>query len=188
MGRKQKREGRDTDYVNNGELRELVIKYNDLNPHDDGVWLLKFERTMKTKGKWDKVKDWVEMRKKKYLAKDRKETAEFNRVSDRLFTHVYAITKGRVNCFPSIPSDEKEDLIQDCVLAVAQYINRYREDINSSAFAYITQIINNAIKLHMGQDNDSRWCRCPISEVAPENNRLYYGDTGTTEVEFEFEV
>lgn len=174
MARK-KRTNEDGCYVNNKELRELVIKYNDLNPNDDGTWLLRFEKTMKSKGKWDKVKDWVEMRKSKYRNRKDEYPAEFLRVSELLFHHVYEIIRRRVACFSGIPFEEREDVIQDCALAVTQYINRYREDLNSSAFAYITEIINNAIKLHMGKDLDSRWCRCSWNEISNECMALMYG-------------
>ena len=43
---KKRREHRETDYVNNSELKEMVIKYNDTNPADNGEWLDKFENTM----------------------------------------------------------------------------------------------------------------------------------------------
>lgn len=187
MGRKR-RSNDDGCYVSNKELRELVIRYNDINPNDHGEWIPKYEKTMKTKGKLDEVKDWLEMRKFKYAIRGYDVTPEFARISSKLFNAVYKIAKGRVACFPGIPVDEREDVTQDCVIAVLQYINRYREDVESSAFSYLTQIVNNALKLHMGQHNESMWCRCPMSEVAPENNRLYYGDNGASEVEFEYEV
>lgn len=170
MGRKPKA----TDYVSNARLRELIIQYNDLNPNDNGDWLPKFEKTMKTKGKWEAVKSWVTLRKKKY-AQPRKYTPEFAMVSKELFESIYKIAKGRVSCFSGIPVDEREDVIQDCMLAVVQYINRYREDLNTSAFAYVTQILSNALKLHMGQENDSMWCRQPWHDVSDQCIALMYG-------------
>lgn len=174
MAKKHRREAKDTDYVNNKKLRELVIRYNDLNPNDTGEWLDKFEKTMKTKGKLPEVKDWIKLRRKKYAEK-RECTAEYMSVSRQLFNYVYKIVRGRVACFQGIPVDEREDVIQDCVLAVTQYINRYREDKESSAFAYLTQIISNALKLHMGNDNDSRWCRVPWNELSNDHISLMYG-------------
>lgn len=174
MAKKPRREAKDTDYVNNKKLRELVVKYNDLNPNDTGEWLDKFEKTMKTKGKLSEVKDWIALRRKKYAQK-REYTAEYMDVSRQLFNYIYKIVRGRVACFQGIPVDEREDVIQDCVLAVTQYINRYREDKESSAFAYLTQIISNALKLHMGNDNDSRWCRVPWNELSNEHISLMYG-------------
>ena len=174
MGRKPKREAKETDYVSNARLRELIIEYNDINPNDNGEWLDKFEKTMKTKGKYESVRTWIDLRRKKY-AEPRKYTPQFEKVSNELFKAIYKIAKGRVACFQGIPVDEREDVIQDCMMAVIQYINRYREDIESSAFAYITQVISNALKLHMGNDNDSRWCRVPWNELSDEHISLMYG-------------
>lgn len=174
MGRKPKREAKDTDYVSNAKLRELIIKYNDLNPNDTGAWLEKFEKTMRTKGKYDKVESWINLRKKKYAAK-REYSKEFMDVSRELFNYVYKIVRGRVACFQGIPVDERDDVVQDCVLAVTQYINRYREDLNTSAFAYVTEIISNALKLHMGSYTDSMWCRVPWNELSDDHISLMYG-------------
>lgn len=170
MGRKPKA----TDYVSNDRLRELIIEYNDINPNDNGEWLDKFEKTMKTKGKYDSVRTWIDLRRQKY-SKPRKPTLKFEMVSNELFKAIYKIAQGRIACFSGIPNDEKEDLLQDCMMAVTQYINRYREDLESSAFAYTTQIINNAIKLHMGQHNDSMWCRQPWNELSDDHISLMYG-------------
>jgi DNA-directed RNA polymerase specialized sigma subunit len=170
MGRKPKA----TDYVSNARLRELIIEYNDINPNDNGEWLDKFEKTMRTKGKYESVRTWIALRRQKY-AQPRKHTPRFEKVSNELFKAIYKIAHGRIACFSGIPVDEREDLLQDCMLAVTQYINRYREDIESSAFAYTTQIINNAIKLHMGQDNDSRWCRQPWNDISDQCIALMYG-------------
>lgn len=181
MGRKPKREAKDTDYVDNKKLRELVIKYNDLNPNDKGQWLDKFERTMNTKGKLQEVKDWIALRRKKYAQK-REYTTEYMDVSRQLFNYIYKIVRGRVACFQGIPIDEREDVIQDCVLAITQYINRYREDKDTSAFAYLTQIISNALKLHMGGYTDSLWCRMPWNTLSDEHISLMYGvDENDTE-------
>lgn len=171
MGRKAKITN---NYVSNERLRELIIQYNDMNPNDNGEWLDRFEKTMKSKGKYESVRPWIDLRREKY-SHPRKHTPEFEKVSNELFCAIYKIVKGRMSCFQGIPLEEREDVEQDCVMSVLQYINRYREDIESSAFAYTTQIINNAIKLHMGQDNDSRWCRCPWNEISDQCIALMYG-------------
>ena len=171
---KKRRSHKETDYVNNTELRELVIKYNDINPNDDGSWLDKYERTMEIKGKLDSVAPWIALRRQKY-AKPRKYTPEFEKVSNKLFCAIKKIVEGRVACFNSIPIEEKEDLIQECLLTVLKYINRYREDLNTSAFAYITELINNGIKLYLGADNASRFCRLPWNDLTNEHRALLYG-------------
>ena len=169
MGRKPK----DTDYVSNERLRELIVEYNELNPNDHGEWLDKYERRMKTGGKYESVRDWIALRRQKY-SQPRKHTAEFEKVSRELFNAIYKIAKGRISCFKFNP-DEKDDLLQEVMFAVAKYINRYREDIESSAFAYITCICSNAIKLYLGRDNDSRFCRLPWNTLSDEHIALMYG-------------
>ena len=169
MGRKPK----DTDYVSNQRLRELIIEYNDLNPNDKGEWLDKYERRMKSGGKYESVRDWIALRRQKY-SQPRKHTAEFEKVSRELFNAIYKIAKGRISCFKFNP-DEKEDLLQEVMFAVAKYINRYREDKESSAFAYVTCICSNAIKLYLGNDNVSRFCRLPWNTLSDEHIALMYG-------------
>ena len=168
------RKPKDTDYVSNQRLRELIIEYNDLNPSDHGEWLDKYERRMKTSGKYELVRDWIALRRQKY-SQPRKHTVQFEKVSRELFNAIYKIASHRIGCFHGIPADEKEDLLQDCVMAVTQYINRYREDKESSAFAYTTQIINNAIMLHMGRHNESMWCRQPWHDISDQCIALMYG-------------
>ena len=169
MGRKPK----DTDYVSNQRLRELIIDYNDLNPNDKGEWLDKYERRMKTSGKYESVRVWIALRRQKY-SQPRKHTAQFENVSRELFNAIYKIANGRISCFKFNP-DEKEDLLQEVMFAVAKYINRYREDIESSAFAYITCICSNAIKLYLGNDNGSRFCRLPWNTLSDEHIATMYG-------------
>jgi DNA-directed RNA polymerase specialized sigma24 family protein len=96
-------------------------------------------------------------------------------VSKELFESIYKIARGRVACFAGIPVDERDDVIQDCMLAVVQYINRYREDLDTSAFAYVTQVLSNALKLHMGAENDSKWCRQPWNDISDQCIALMYG-------------
>ena len=167
------RKPKDTDYVSNERLRELIIEYNDLNPNDHGEWLDKYERRMKTSGKYASVRDWIALRRQKYSS-PRKHTAQFEKVSRELFNAIYKIAEGRISCFKFNP-DEKEDLLQEVMFAVAKYINRYREDIESSAFAYVTCICSNAIKLYLGRDNASRFSRLPWNTLSDEHIATMYG-------------
>lgn len=168
-----KRKPKYTDYVSNERLRELIIEYNDLNPNDHGEWLDKYERRMKSGGKYESVRDWIALRRQKY-SQPRKHTAQFEKVSRELFNAIYKIAKGRISCFKFNP-DEKEDLLQEVMFAVAKYINRYREDKESSAFAYVTCICSNAIKLYLGNDNGSRFCRLPWNTLSDEHIATMYG-------------
>lgn len=168
MGRK-----RGENYVDNARLRELIIEYNDLNPGDDGKWLDRYEKKMTKAGKCAAVRPWIALRRQKYAA-PRKYTPEFQKVSEELVSAINKIVLHRMRCF-LIPEEEKEDLEQECLLNVLTYINRYREDLETSAFAYVTQLINNAIKLYMGRDNDSRWCRIPWNEISDTCMDAMYG-------------
>ena len=174
MGRK-----RGENYVDNARLRELIIEYNDLNPGDDGKWLDRYEKKMTKAGKYAAVHPWIALRRQKYAA-PRKYTPEFQKVSEELVSAINKIVLHRMRCF-LIPEEEKEDLEQECLLNVLTYINRYREDLETSAFAYVTQLINNAIKLYMGRDNDSRWCRIPWNEISDICMELMYGSEGEYE-------
>ena len=128
---------------------------------------------MKTSGKYESVRDWIALRRQKY-SQPRKHTAEFEKVSKELFNAIYKIANGRISCFKFNP-DEKEDLLQEVMFAVAKYINRYRENIESSAFAYITCICSNAIKLYLGNDNASRFSRLPWNTLSDEHIATMYG-------------
>ena len=174
MGRK-----RGENYVDNARLRELIIEYNDLNPGDDGKWLDRYEKKMTKAGKYAAVRPWIALRRQKYAA-PRKYTPEFQKVSEELVSAINKIVLHRMRCF-LIPEEEKEDLEQECLLNVLTYINRYREDLETSAFAYVTQLINNAIKLDMGRDNDSRGCRIPWNEISDTCMELMYGSEGEYE-------
>lgn len=172
MGRK-KREHKETDYVNNQELRDLLIYWIENNPNEDGSFLEKYEKTMTTKGKLDKVSEWIEHRRALYAVK-KQDTPEFHAKENRLFNQIYKIVKGRVNCF-QFNQEEKEDLIQEIMMTEVKYLNRYNELTETSAFAYITSICTNAIKLYLGNDNDSRFCRLPWNTLSDEHIALMYG-------------
>lgn len=171
MGRK-----RGENYVDNSRLRELIIEYNDLNPGDDGKWLDRYEKKMTKAGKYAAVRPWIALRRQKY-ATPRKYTPEFQKVSEELFNMIDKIAQGRISCFQFNP-EEKEDLLQEVMFAVAKYINRYREDTETSAFSYVTTICTNAIKLYLGQDNASRFCRLPWNALSDEHVATMYGSGG----------
>lgn len=164
-----------TDYVNKEELKELLIYWIEHNPNDDGEWLNKYEKTIgKKRGKVDAAtRQWIAKRRALY-ATERKYTPEFRIKEDRLFRDVYKIAEHRLRCFKFNP-EEKEDIIQEIMLTSMRYLNRYNELLDTSAFAWTTQIINNAIKLYLGQDNDSRWCRIPWNELNDQCISVYYG-------------
>lgn len=179
MGRKRRTDS-DGCYVNNRELRELLIYWIENNPNEDGEFLNKFEKTMKTKGKIDKVSEWIAHRRNLYSTK-KPETMEFKIKENKLFEAIYKIVKGRVNCF-QFNQEEKEDLIQEIMLTEMKYLNRYNELTDTSAFSYITAICNNAIKLYLGNDNESRFCRLPWNTLSDEHIAMMYGSTSEGDI------
>jgi DNA-directed RNA polymerase specialized sigma subunit len=83
----------------------------------------------------------------------RKFIHEFEKIKDELCDMVIKITNGCINSF-KLRSQPKliehiDDIIQDAVINVFRYINRFDEERGSSAFAYVTQLISNAIKLDL---------------------------------------
>ena len=181
MAKKPRREAKDTDYVDNKELRNLVIYWIENNPNEDGSFLEKFEKTMTTKGKIDKVSEWIKHRRALYSIK-KQDTPEFHVKENKLFNQIYKIIKGRVNCF-QFNQEEKEDLIQEIMLTEVKYLNRYNELTETSAFSYITAICNNAIKLYLGNDNESRFCRLPWNTLSDDHIATMYGTDDKEETE-----
>lgn len=168
MPRKKKQ-----NYVDNSELRDLLVYWIENNPFEDGSFLDKYERTMTNKGKLDKVKEWIAKRRKMYSVK-KENTEEFRIKEERLFRMIYKIVEGRVSCF-KFNNEEREDLIQEIMLAETKYLNRYNELLNTSAFAYISEVATNAIKLYLGNDNNSRWCRIPWNDLNDSCIAIMYG-------------
>ena len=69
MGRPKKT----NDYVDNEVLKELLQKYIESNPADQGQWLEKYEKTMRTRtqnkpDKWAEVNDFMEFRRALYAS------------------------------------------------------------------------------------------------------------------------
>lgn len=181
MGRKPKT----TDYVDKEELKELLIYWIEHNPNDDGEWLNKYEKTIgkKRKGVDDVTRQWIAKRRALY-ATERKWTPEFRIKEDRLFRDVYKIAEHRLKCFKFNP-EEKEDLLQEIMITEVKYLNRYNELTETSAFAYITAVCNNAIKLYLGDDNASRFCRIPWNDLNDKCISVYYGSDVDRGAEFD---
>lgn len=156
MGRKKKNE-----YVNNRELREQLVYYILNNPNDNGEWLEKWYRTVGAKGK-----KFYETRKKQ-LANRQYNAKEFNEVSTKFFKNVYKIAEGIIAAYRLVNQkvyNEYEDIVQECVLTVAQYCNRYDTEKDTSALAYLTQLCKNALNAYLKHYNDSQWCRQEMPE------------------------
>lgn len=161
-----------SEYVNNERLREVVNQYNDMNLSDDGVWCADYKQRLDNKKINNKINDIkyklgvdfvtakikkIEELHRKYASFSELErmqfNAEFRKVKNELCDMIYKIAHGRVASFKLYATlrnpDDINDIVQDAMICVFKYINRYDADRGSSAFAFITQIITNSIILSL---------------------------------------
>jgi len=155
-------------YLDKEELREAIIKYNRLNPKDNGEWLERYEKTVRTRAKGDKAKlqelsEFLEHKKELYKNK-REYTAEWTEVESKLVGMFDALIRHRLPCF-KVPIEDIEDVYSECMYALLKYISRYDERQDTSAFAYVTQICSNAIKLWLDENAQSMFCRLPMDII-----------------------
>lgn len=148
MGRK-----RSINYVDNNELKELVTDYIISNPNDDGAWVEKYERTMitKYKGKNDKrfqsAMNFIQFRKELYAHE--RPFGKYEETCNKLIPILYKIIDGRMASYHIF---DNEDIRQECMLALLKYLNRFDFRLKTSAFAYISEIITQAINLYLQEE------------------------------------
>lgn len=148
MGRKPK-----ANYVDNNRLRELTKLYIESNPNDTGDWLDRYERTITTKhkgknpAKYEACMRFIKFRRELY-ANPNRPFDKYEEVCNELIPLWYKIITGRLASY-RIFGDE--DLQQDCIYALLRYINRYDYNLNTSALAYTTELITQAINLHIAE-------------------------------------
>lgn len=160
MGRKKK----STDYIDNNKLKELVAEYVKLNYNDNGEWVQRYEKTMKTRclkkpGKWPAVENFINRRKALYNNRGVPTTEDikkFEAVQIELVKAFYKIADGLLVKMGLILDDEREDIIHEEVLAALKYCNRFDEALDTSCFAYITQCMNNAVILYLDERKKSK--------------------------------
>ena len=160
-------------YCDKARLKELIIKYNTMNYNDDGSWLERYTKRMVTKKSnktlseddFDCKIDFVE-RKRKQIQNTREHWAnltslertayneEFFKISEELSKNFVNIINGRINSYRLWQHPELHDIKQEALLALYKYVNRFDSDSDTSAFAYTTQIINNAFNLYLQQYNE----------------------------------
>lgn len=151
-----KRKKKTNDYVNNEELKQLVQEYVESNPADKGQWLERYQTTMSTRcrnnpKKWEEVKEFIEFRRKLYNSK--RPVNNYQRVAEKLIPMLYKIIDGRMASYKIFGDD---DVRQECMVSLLKYINRYDYRKDTSAFAYISEIITQAINLHLAREKESR--------------------------------
>lgn len=152
MGRKRK----STDYVNNEELKQLLKEYIESNPADRGQWLERYQATMSTRcrnnpKKWEEVQDFIEFRRKLYDSE--RPVNNYQAVSEKLIPMFYKIIDGRMASYKIFGDN---DVRQECMIALLKYINRYDYRKDTSAFAYVSEVITQAINLYLSREKESR--------------------------------
>lgn len=164
MGRKKKSRARPTDYIDNDKLKDLVTEYVRLNYNDKGEWVKRYESTMKTRclkkpEKWPAVEDFINRRKAMYANRGVPSTEDikkFEAVQLELVKAFYKIADGILVKMRLILDEEREDIMHEEVLAALKYCNRFDEALDTSCFAYITQCMNNAVILYLGDRKKSK--------------------------------
>lgn len=97
-----------------------------------------------------KYNDMTDEERKAYRAK-------FDAVKCELSEYILKIIHGRINSFRLHSSDSLrdranlDDIVQDAYIAVISYINRYNDELCTSAFAYVTQLVTNSILFSLSE-------------------------------------
>ena len=96
------------------------------------------------------IEDLQDKYQKLTLEERRKYDYEFDKLKDEFCDMIIKIANGRVNSFKlrSQPNlvNHIDDIMQDAVIQVFRYINRFDESRGTSAFSYVTEQCSNAIK------------------------------------------
>lgn len=173
-----KQDKNDEGYISNKYLRELIIKFNHMNINDTGEWCNPYERKLEnkklkktvTEDKYILAKSFIKRKREeieelqnKYRnlsdEERRKFNAEFDALKAEICSAFLKVINGRIISFKLIQTpayEDVEDIRQECMMTLFMYINRYDETRNSSAFAFVTQLITNAINLYLNEMNEHK--------------------------------
>jgi len=173
-----KQDKNDEGYISNKYLRELIIKFNHMNINDTGEWCDPYERKLEnkklkktvTEDKYILAKSFIKRKREeieelqnKYRNLSDEERRKFNAEFDALKAEIcdafLKVINGRIISFKLIQTpayEDVEDIRQECMMTLFMYINRYDETRNSSAFAFVTQLITNAINLYLNEMNEHK--------------------------------
>ena len=160
-------------YISNKYLRELVVKFNKMNINDTGEWCDAYERKLEnkynkksiTEDKYKVSKDFIQRKREEiralhecYINMTPEERHEFNmefeQVKKDICSAFIKVINGRIISFKLVQSpayEEIDDIRQEALMTLFTYINRYDETRNSSAFAFVTQLITNALNLYLSE-------------------------------------
>lgn len=160
-------------YISNEYLRELIVKFNRMNIDDTGAWCQPYLSKLENKYKNNKIEeekyqqslDFITRKQqqiadlhKKYMEFSDEDRRHYNYEFDKLKAEIcdafMKVINGRIISFKLVTTkayEDIEDIRQECLMTLFTYINRYDEERNSSAFAFVTQLITNAILLDLNQ-------------------------------------
>ena len=163
-------------YISNKYLRELVVKFNKMNINDTGEWCDAYERKLENKNnkksitedKYEVSKDFIQRKREEIRAlheryntmtpeERHKFNMEFEQVKNDICDAFIKVINGRIISFKLVQSpayEEIDDIRQEALMTLFTYINRYDETRNSSAFAFVTQLITNALNLYLSEMNE----------------------------------
>lgn len=176
MSEKVEKQDKGEGYISNAYLRELVVKFNRMNINDTGDWCDAYERKLENKltkktidtEKYAMSKDFITRKRESINAlqenykkfnddERRKFNAEFEVVKKDICDAFMKVINGRIISYKLVTSrayEEIDDIRQEALMTLFTYINRYDESRNSSAFAFVTQLISNAINLYLNNMNE----------------------------------
>lgn len=163
-------------YISNKYLRELVVKFNKMNINDTGEWCDAYERKLENKNtkksitedKYEVSKDFIKRKREEIKQlhiryntmtpeERHKFNMEFEQVKKDICDAFIKVINGRIISFKLVQSpayEEIDDIRQEALMTLFTYINRYDETRNSSAFAFVTQLITNALNLYLSEMNE----------------------------------
>ena len=163
-------------YISNKYLRELVVKFNKMNINDTGEWCDAYERKLENKNnkksitedKYEVSKEFIQRKREEIKAlheryntrtfeERHKFNMEFEQVKKDICDAFIKVINGRIISFKLVQSpayEEIDDIRQEALMTLFTYINRYDETRNSSAFAFVTQLITNALNLYLSEMNE----------------------------------
>ena len=167
---------KDEGYISNKYLRELVVKFNKMNINDTGEWCDAYERKLENKNnkksittdKYEVSKEFIQRKREEIKAlheryntmtpeERHKFNMEFEQVKKDICDAFIKVINGRIISFKLVQSpayEEIDDIRQEALMTLFTYINRYDETRNSSAFAFVTQLITNALNLYLSEMNE----------------------------------
>lgn len=162
-------------YISNKYLRELVVKFNSMNINDNGKWCDAYEKKMDKKNakgnmkidKYEVSKSFIHRKKEQIAAlhsryenfndEERKAfNIEFEKVKKDICEAFLKVIDGRIISYKLVQTpayEEIDDIRQEALMSLFTYINRYDETRNTSAFAFVTELISNAMNGYLKKMN-----------------------------------